>query len=153
MKRKIILFFVFIFITISSFLNFSYAQQITSTQTTTTTPTPSQAPSISPTSPDAWRYFYELIRPSADVKCLKGNSAIEKIGNCIIEITKALRYLAVILFVFGLTYVAGLLVFSPFKQDAISQGKKILLWIILGFIILFIAEKIMEAIKWIATGE
>lgn len=119
-------------------INFSYSQ----TQQNTS--------DVFSKSPDAWRFFYDILRPSADVKCLSGNTALEKITNCIKKITRALRYFAVILFIFGLTYVAGLMVIAPFKQDLINQGKTILKWIIIGFIILFIAEKIMEAIQQLA---
>ena len=110
--------------------------------------TPS-TPTIPPTSPEAWKYFYAQFRPFADVACLEGNTALEKITNCVIKITKALQYLAVILFVFALTYTAGLLVFSPFKKDAIEISKKIIIWSIIGFIILFTAEQIMKAIQWL----
>jgi hypothetical protein len=106
-------------------------------------------PSISPKSPEAWKYFYIQFRPFADVSCAKGDTALEKITNCIIAVTKALQYLAVILFVIALTYSAGLLVFSPFKKDAIETSKKIIIWSIVGFIILFTAEQIMKAIQWL----
>jgi hypothetical protein len=106
-------------------------------------------PSISPLSPEAWKYFYIQFRPFADVSCAKGDTALEKITNCIIAVTKALQYLAVILFVIALTYSAGLLVFSPFKKDAIETSKKIIIWSIIGFIILFTAEQIMKAIQWL----
>lgn len=128
-----------------SFPGFIFAQS-----NSTLTPT-EICQGTSPLSPDSWKCFYTVIRPAADVKCLTGNTTFEKISNCIITVTKALRYLAVILFVLGLTYVAGLLVFAPFKKDAINQAKTILIWIIVGFIILFIAEKIMEAIKQLVT--
>jgi hypothetical protein len=105
--------------------------------------------SISPLSPEAWKYFYIQFRPFADVSCAKGDTALEKITNCIIAVTKALQYLAVILFVIALTYSAGLLVFSPFKKDAIETSKKIIIWSIIGFIILFTAEQIMKAIQWL----
>jgi hypothetical protein len=104
---------------------------------------------ISPLSPEAWKYFYIQFRPFADVSCAKGDTALEKITNCIIAVTKALQYLAVILFVIALTYSAGLLVFSPFKKDAIETSKKIIIWSIIGFIILFTAEQIMKAIQWL----
>jgi hypothetical protein len=104
---------------------------------------------ISPLSPEAWKYFYIQFRPFADVSCAKGDTALEKITNCIIAVTKALQYLAVILFVIALTYSAGLLVFSPFKKDAIEISKKIIIWSIIGFIILFTAEQIMKAIQWL----
>jgi hypothetical protein len=106
-------------------------------------------PSISPKSPEAWKYFYIQFRPFADVSCATGDTALEKITNCIIAVTKALQYLAVILFVIALTYSAGLLVFSPFKKDAIENSKKIIIWSIIGFIILFTAEQIMKAIQWL----
>jgi hypothetical protein len=105
--------------------------------------------SISPLSPETWKYFYIQFRPFADVSCAKGDTALEKITNCIIAVTKALQYLAVILFVIALTYSAGLLVFSPFKKDAIETSKKIIIWSIIGFIILFTAEQIMKAIQWL----
>jgi hypothetical protein len=104
---------------------------------------------ISPLSPEAWKYFYIQFRPFADVSCATGDTALEKITNCIIAVTKALQYLAVILFVIALTYSAGLLVFSPFKKDAIETSKKIIIWSIIGFIILFTAEQIMKAIQWL----
>lgn len=138
--KKTLIFLIF-FIFLSGFLNLIFTKKSNSSDS-----------NIFPSSPDAWRYFYNLLRPSADVKCLSGDTALEKITNCIKTVTRALRYLGVILFIIGLTYVAGLLVISPFKQDLIQQGKTILLWIIIGFIILFIIEKIMELIQWLARG-
>ena len=142
--KKLLILFLFLVAGLN-LANFGYSQQNQNP--------PNLTPSVLPTSPDAWRYFYDIFRPSADIRCLEGNSTLEKIGNCITDITRALRYLGIILFVFGLTYVAGLFVLTPFKQDAINQGKKILIWIMIGFIILFTVEKIMEAIIWIAEGK
>jgi len=110
---------------------------------------PPQSSAVSPVEPDAWKYFYIRFRPFADVRCAKGSTALEKVTNCIIAVTKALQYLAVFLFVLALTYSAGLLVFSPFKKDAIENAKKIIIWSIVGFIILFTAEQIMKAIQWL----
>ncbi len=112
-----------------------------------------QQSSISPASPDAWRYFYDMFRPYADVGCMgNATTALGKISNCVRAVTSALKYLAVILFVIALTYTAGLLVFAPFKKDSIETSKKILFWSIIGFIILFVVDQILAAIKWIAEG-
>jgi len=135
MKKKILI--SIILILLINFNNFAFSQ---------TTP-PGTA--ISPLSPEAWKYFYIQFRPFANVSCATGDTALEKITNCIIAVTKALQYLAVILFVIALTYSAGLLVFSPFKKDAIEISKKIIIWSIIGFIILFTAEQIMKAIQWL----
>lgn len=132
MKAKISILLFIIFILFSQ-IDFIFAQ----TGTTQTQP----IPKIPITT------YYNILRPAADIKCLSGDSALAKITNCIRLVARALQYLAVILFVIGLTYTAGLMIIVPFKTDSINQAKKILLWIIIGFIILFIAEKIMELIK------
>lgn len=129
-----ILYFLLILVLINQF-NFAFLQ-------TSSTQTPSLQMGI--------RMFYDILRPAADVGCLQGNTALEKITNCINTIAKTLRYLAVILFVIGLTYVAGLMIIAPFKTDSIKQAKTILIWIIVGFIILFIIEKITQLIHQIA---
>jgi len=118
MKNKILIILI-ILLPIINLNNFVFSQA-----------TP-PGPSISPLSTEAWKYFYVQFRPFADVACLEGNTALEKITNCAIKITKALQYLAVILFVFSLTYSAGLLVFAPFKKDAIDISKKIIIWSIM----------------------
>lgn len=136
-KFLLILFILFIFLNLPIFV-FSQAQR----QNAMSTPQTQENISL--------RIFYNALRPAADIKCLSGNTALAKITNCITTISKALRYFAVILFVIGLTYTAGLMIISPFKTDSIKQAKTILLWIVFGFIILFIAEKIMELIKQLA---
>lgn len=99
------------------------------------------------TSPESWRYFYQFFRPAADVACLQGSTAFEKISNCIIRVLSALQYVAIILFLISLTLIAGFLIFSPVKKDYLDIAKKTFFWTILGFIIIFIAKEILEAIN------
>lgn len=138
MKKIIILLLIFFVL----FGEFVFIKEINSA---------SQGVSQSGDSDFGIRFFYEKIRPSADIKCLGvSGSPLDKISNCINKVILALQTLAVILFVISLTYTAGLMIIAPFKTDSIKQAKTILLWIIIGFIILFIAGKIMELIQQLA---
>ncbi|MCS7184196.1 MAG: hypothetical protein NZ866_02510 [Patescibacteria group bacterium] len=129
MKKLLGIFFIFFLL-----INFTLAQTYTS-------------PPIDVTSQEAWRYFYDVFRPAADVACLQGATAFEKITNCIIRVLAALQYLAIILFLISLTLIAGFLVFSPVKKEYLDTAKKTFFWTILGFIIIFIAKEILEAIN------
>ncbi|GIW66412.1 MAG: hypothetical protein KatS3mg095_0310 [Candidatus Parcubacteria bacterium] len=105
------------------------------------------SPTVDVLSQESWRYFYNIFRPSADVACLQGSTAFDKISNCLIRVLSALQYLAVILFLISLTLIAGLLIFSPAKKDYLNLAKATFFWTILGFIIIFIAREILEAIN------
>ena len=98
-------------------------------------------------SPEGWRYFYQFFRPAADVACLQGSTTFEKINNCLIRVLGVLQYIAIILFLISLTIIAGFLIFSPVNKDYLNLAKKTFFWTILGFIIIFIAKEILEAIN------
>jgi hypothetical protein len=133
MIKKKILFLIFV---IKIFLLFN----LTLAQFNITNP-------VEVTSSESWRYFYQYFRPAADVSCLEGSSALERINNCLIKVLSALQYLAIILFVISLTLIAGFLVFSPVNKSYLETARKTFFWTILGFIIIFIAKEVLIAIN------
>lgn len=136
MKKLILISILFIIISLNGELIF--AQTSSNFQTSS---------NIDVTDPEGWRYFYQLFRPSADVACLQGSTTFEKINNCLIRVLGALQYIAVIIFLISLTLIAGFLIFSPANKDYLDLAKKNFFWTILGFIIIFIAKEILEAIN------
>ncbi len=145
--RKFILISILVFnLLIVNHLIYSQTSS-TSTTSTTSTTTESTSSEVNVLSPEGWRYFYQYFRPAADVACLQGSNAFEKINNCLIRVLGVLQYIAVILFLISLTLIAGFLIYSPFKKDYLDLAKKTFFWTILGFIIIFIAREILEAIN------
>ncbi|GIW66038.1 MAG: hypothetical protein KatS3mg094_557 [Candidatus Parcubacteria bacterium] len=142
MKKNLL--FLLIIIFILELPNFYIYSQTSSTTTSSAT---SNSSTIDVLSQDSWKYFYNVFRPAADVSCLQGSSVFEKINNCLIRVLSALQYLAVILFLISLTVIAGFLVFSPVRKDYLDIAKKTFFWTILGFIIIFIAREILQAIN------
>jgi hypothetical protein len=101
-----------------------------------------------PKSPYAWGYFYKQISSAAIPKCAKGkDTALGKITACVKEITNALKYFSVIILTLMIIIISGFFIFSPMKKDLVEKGKKALFYTLLGFIIIFIADKILELIQ------
>jgi len=153
MSIKKILIYLLIFFLFFSFVNFNFLYS----QGSGTSSTSSDEEVIrtideeewEPSQLD-WRFFYDQIRPAANARCFVGNTALEKITNCIDQVAKALQFLAIIIFILSLTVIAGFLVFSPVKKEYLDTAKKTLIWTIIGFIILFIIRDIMLLIRNLA---
>jgi len=141
-KKIFILFFIIFILLMFLNFNFLYSQADEVTERT-------KEEEFVP-SPLDWAYFYRQIRPAADAKCFVGDTALEKITNCIDQVARVLQFLAIIIFVISLTVIAGLFVFSPVKKEYLDIAKKTLIWTIIGFIILFIIRDIMILIQQLA---
>jgi len=104
-----------------------------------------------PLSPSSWGYFYKQISSAAIPKCAKGkDTALGKITACVKEITNALKYFSAILFTLMIVVIAGFFIFSPTKKDLIEKGKKALIYTLIGFIIIFVADEILKLIESLA---
>jgi hypothetical protein len=104
-----------------------------------------------PKSPSSWGYFYKQIAPSAIPKCAEGkDTALGKITACVEKVTNALKYFSAILFTLMIVVIAGFFIFSPTKKDLIEKGKKALIYTLIGFIIIFVADEILKLIENLA---
>ena len=139
--KKNLLFLIFIILILGLPIFYIYSQTSSDSSTSSSTLEDDVL------SPESWGYFYKVFRPAADIACLQGSNAFEKINNCLIRVLSVLQYLAVILFLISLSLIAGFLVFSPVKKDYLEIAKKTFFWTILGFIIIFVAREILQAIN------
>lgn len=85
---------------------------------------------------------------SSELKCGQGKKGIEKILSCAFEALAVLKNLALILLTFAIIGSAAYLITTPlFGLKNIGRAYQILIWSIIGFIIILLADVIRAQIE------